>query len=103
MDGCGDAPRRISAYFQRSYEVLADPTEKYLKRYGPCFVYSMEIGRCVMSRSRRSRKRTRDGAEDEALRRSCENDTYTDGYEEERGALDGADAFADLLPFIDPT
>jgi len=56
-----------------------------------------------MSRSRRSRKRTRDGAEDEALRRSCENDTYTDGYEEERGALDGADAFADLLPFIDPT
>lgn len=56
-----------------------------------------------MSHSRRSRKRTRDGTEDEALRRSCDENTDTDGCEDEPGNFDGTDVFADLLPFIDPT
>ena len=56
-----------------------------------------------MSRSRRSGKRMQDGAEDEALRQACEDSMYTDGCEDDSGNFDGPDAYADLLPFIDPT
>ena len=103
VDTAADALRPEIAELYHPAGELPDPGRKKMKRHGPCYVYTVETGRCVMSRSRRSRRRTRDGADDEALRRACDDDQYPDECDQDGGSMDGADAWADLLPFLDPT